>query len=201
MTWKKWVGENLSLGGIIKHTTSAAGTVSKYTLKAVGRTAEFVGNQFNSDIGKSINSGCQIAGDVCDSALTTGGKYLGHGVNKSIEVAGVVTGEAVGLGFELAGAEEKTVANAKKVATVVGAAGLGLVAGVGAANAAVSMAAAAGTTGAAATSSGLAALGGGSIAAGGGGMAAGQAVTSAISAAGAASGGATLIKDDETENS
>ncbi len=94
------------------------------------------------------------------------------------------------------GASDAGVAQAQRIGTVVGAVGVGLVAGLGVADAAVALAAVSGTAGAAATTSGLAALGGGSIAAGGGGMAAGLSIAHGIVVGGVVSGAATLNKDE-----
>lgn len=188
MSAGQWITKNLSLGGIIKHTGNAAGSVANLGLHGLGivaeKTAEAIGSQHSRTIGNAL----KVTGAVVDVALTKTGEGAGFVANKATEYAGIAGGSAAALGAEMAGAKPETITTAKKVGTVVGAAAVGAAVGVGIAEAAVAMAAAAGTTGAAATSSGLAAIGGGSLASGGGGMAAGQAVPQGIVAATSATG-------------
>ena len=191
----KWIGNNLGLGGLLRHATSATGTVLDRTLKGVGEIAEFVSGE--SDVGRQINSGCNAIGKTLDTAITETGKGLGHVADKTIEYSSIVDREFAGGIAKLAGASEENVLVAEMVGAVVVAVGVGTLAGAVIANAAVSVAAASGTAGAAATTSGLAALGGGSVAASGGGMATGLAVVQAITVAGATSGAATLTKQEE----
>ena len=190
----QWVGKNLSLGGLIRHSASAVGTVTNYAVQGVGYAASHLIDDLEKR--KSIQDSCQGAGKAIDSGLTKGGAALGSGVNKTVQVASQAVGHASGGVAKMMGASDDGIAQAQKIGTVVGAVGVGLVAGLGVADAAVALAAVSGTAGAAATTSGLAALGGGSIAAGGGGMAAGLTVAHGIVAGGAVSGVATLNKDE-----
>ncbi|QUY43114.1 hypothetical protein [Acaryochloris marina] len=195
MSAKQWVSRNLSLGGLIRNTGNAAGTVANIGLHGLGvvaeATAKAAGNPHHQTIGKSL----KVTGAVVNIALTKTGEGAGFVANKATEYAGAAGGSAAAFGAQVVGAQPDTVATAKKVGTVVGAATVGAVAGVGLAEAAVAMAAVSGTTGAAATSSGLAAIGGGSLASGGGGMAAGQAITQSIVATSTTAG--VIGKDKE----
>lgn len=188
MSAGQWITKNLSLGGIIKHTGNAAGTVAHLGLHGLGvvaeATAEATGNKHSRTIGDAI----KVTGAVVDIALTKTGEGAGFIADKATEYAGMAGGSTAAIGAEIAGAKPETIARAKTIGTVVGAAAVGAAAGIGIAEAAVAVAAVSGTTGAAATSSGLAAIGGGSLASGGGGMAAGQAVTQSIVAASSAAG-------------
>lgn len=188
MSAGKWISENLSLGGILKHSGSAAGKATKLGFQGLGAVAEVAAEAAGSRHAKNIGNTIKATGALADIALTKTGEVTGYVANKATEYAGKAGGELVAVGATAAGADREAIATAKKVGTIVGSAAVGAVAGIGVAEAAVALAAASGTAGAAATSSGLAALGGGSIAAGGGGMAAGQAVTQGIVAIGSASG-------------
>ena len=201
MSAGQWIARNLSLGGIIKHTGNAAGTVAHLGLHGLGvvaeATAEATGNKHSNTIGNAI----KVTGAFVDIALTTTGEGAGFVADKATEYAGIAGGSTAAISAELAGATPETIARVKTIGTVVGAAAVGAAAGIGIAEAAVAVAAVSGTTGAAATSSGLAAIGGGSIASGGGGMAAGQAVTQGIVAASSAAGAVgRKAKEDYTEN-
>jgi len=188
MLARQWVTQNLSLGGIIKHTGNATGSVANVGLHGLGVVAETTAEALGSQHSKTIGNALKATGGVVNVALTKTGEGAGFVANKATEYAGLAGGNAAALGAEIVGAKPETIATAKKVGTVMGAAAVGAAVGVGIAEAAVAMAAASGTTGAAATSSGLAAIGGGSLASGGGGIAAGQAVTQGIVAATSAAG-------------
>jgi hypothetical protein len=188
MSVGKWIADNLSLGGILKHSGSAAGKVTKLGLQGLGTVAEVAAEAAGSRNAKTIGNTIRATGEIADIALTKTGEVAGFVANKTTEYAGKAGGELAALGAEAAGADQNTIRTVKQVGTVVGSAAVGAVAGMGLAQTAVALAAASGTAGAAATSSGLAALGGGSLAAGGGGMAAGQAVTQGIVALSSASG-------------
>lgn len=177
MSAGQWISDNLSLGGLIKHSGSMVGTVAQVGLHGIGAVAEVAAEATGNRNAKAIGDVIRGTGDVANIAITTTGEAAGFVVNKATEYAGIAGGEIAALGAEVVGADRTTIATAKQLGTVIGSAALGTVAGMGVAQTAVALAAAAGTTGAAATASGLAALGGGSLAAGGGGIAAGQAVT------------------------
>ncbi|PZD73918.1 hypothetical protein C1752_01769 [Acaryochloris thomasi RCC1774] len=189
----KWIAKNLSLGGIIRHTGSAAGTAAKLGLHGLGAIAESSGNRNVEAIGSVLRT----TGEVAKIALTETGKGAGFVADRATEYAGKAGGELTALGATAIGADQATIATAKKVGTVVGSAAVGAVAEIGVAEAAVALSAASGTAGAAATSSGLAALGGGSLATGGGGMAAGQAVTQGIVGAGSVAGAVGTLNSKE----
>lgn len=185
-----WIGKNISLGGLLSHAASATGTVSSVAVKGLGIAAAQLADEDSKK--QEIISKFYNAADVIDNGVTSAGSIAGAALNKGIVIAGEYTGKAAAGVARVSGASEETVIRTEQIATVVGAAVVGTVAGMGIASAAVAASAAAGTSGAAATASGLAALGGGSVAAGGGGMAAGQAVTQAIVAASGASATASL---------
>lgn len=189
-TTLQWIANNLSLGGLLRNSASVIGSATNYTVQGVG----FAASHFIEDptTKSKIRETCCAAGKIIDEGLTKGGEIAGTGVNKIVQFTGEVVGEASGGIAKLAGASEENIILAKKIGTVAGAAGVGILASAGIGSVAVSLSAASGTAGAAATTSGLAALGGGSIAAGGGGMAAGQAIVNGLIAGGAASGAATL---------
>ena len=168
----KWIGKNLSLGGLVRHAGNGLGTVTNVAVQGVGAVASLASDDPKTK--QRIKDTCSYVGKKLDSNITEGSAFAGKGIAK------------------LLGASEENVKLAQKVGTVVGAVSIGVVAGGGVADAAIAIGAASGTAGAAATTSGLAALGGGSIAAGGGGMAAGQAVANGIVAAGGVSGAAAL---------
>jgi hypothetical protein len=188
MSAGKWIAGNLSLGGLIKNSGNAAGTVAKMGLQGLGTMAEVAAEAAGSRNAKTIGNTIRTTGEIADLALTKTGEVAGFVANKATEYAGKAGGELAALGAEAVGADKETINTVKRVGTVVGSAAVGAVAGIGFAQTAVALAAASGTAGAAATSSGLAALGGGSIAAGGGGMAAGQVVTQGIVAISSAAG-------------
>jgi hypothetical protein len=184
----QWISENLSLGGLIKHSGSAAGTVVSLGLHGLGSVAEVAADAAGIREAKTIGNTIKATGQIADIALTKTGEAAGFVANKATEYAGMAGGGLAGLGAEALGANQETIQIAKTVGTVVGSAAVGTVAGMSIAQTAVALLAAPGTVGAAATSSGLATLGGGSIAAGGGGMAAGEVVVQGIVAIGSASG-------------
>jgi hypothetical protein len=188
MSAEKWIAENLSLGGILKHSGSAAGKLTKLGLQGLGTVAEVATEATGSRNAKTIGNTIRATGEIADIALIKTGEVAGFVANTATDYAGKAGGELAALGAKAVGADRDTIVTVKKVGTVVGSAAVGAVAGMGVAQTAVALAAASGTAGAAATSSGLAALGGGSLAAGGGGMAAGQAVTQGIVAISSASG-------------
>lgn len=190
----QWIGRNLSLGGIVRNAGSGLGKVSKYTAQGAGAAASLLTD--NPETKRRIKNACASAGGSMDAVITKSSSAAGQGINYGVQKLSEGVGHASGATAKLMGASEDNVLLAKKVGTVAGAVVVGVVAGVGVADAAVALGAAAGTAGGAATTSGLAALGGGSIAAGGGGMAAGQAVAQSIVAAGGVSGAASLKKDD-----
>ena len=190
----KWIGENLSFGGLIRNAGSGLGTLTKVTVEGTGMVASlFIDDPEEK---QKIQNTCTTIGESIDSDIkecsAIVGKGVDYGVQKTSAGVGYVSGEAV----RLMGADEETVVLAQKIGTLASAVTVGVVVGGGIADAAIAAGAAAGATGAAATTSGLAALGGGSIAAGGGGMAAGQAVVNGIVAAGGVSGAATLKDND-----
>lgn len=199
MSTRQWIAKNLSLGGLIKHSGNAVGTVTRVGLYGLGAAAEVAADAAGISNANSIGNAIKTTGEIADIALTKTGEVAGVVADKATETAGQAGGTLAAFGAILAGADDTTVVNAKKIGTVVGSAAVGAVAGVGVANAAVAVAAASGTAGAAATSSGLAALGGGSLAAGGGGVAAGQAVVQGIVAAGSASGTLGQISKEEKQ--
>lgn len=188
MSAGKWIARNLSLGGIIKNVGGGAGTIANLGFRAIGAAAESVAGVAGKQDAKAIGDAIRSAGEFTDTALTKTGEGVGFLANKATEYAGKAGAEVAGFSAELANADPSTIATARKVGTFIGAAAVGMVAGLSVADAAVALAAAPGTAGAAATTSGLAALGGGSIATGGGGMAVGQAVTQGIVAASSVSG-------------
>ena len=190
----QWIGKNLSLGGIVRHTGSGLGTVTKWTAEGTGGVV----NLFVDDpkTKQKIQNACASVGKSADSICTTGSAAIGEGIDFGVQKASIGVGYASGGAAKLMGASEENVKLAQKVGTIVGAVTVGVIAGGGIGDAAIAIGAASGTAGAAATTSGLAALGGGSIALGGGGMAAGQAVVNGIVAAGGISGAATLKKDN-----
>ena len=190
----KWIGKNLSLGGLVRHAGNGLGTVTNITAQGVGMVAGLCTDDPKTK--KNIKDTCSNIGKALDSGITKGSAVAGQGVDYGVQKASVGIGYASGGAAKLMGASEENVILAKKVGTVVGAVGIGVVAGGGVADAAIAIGAASGTAGAAATTSGLAALGGGSIAAGGGGMAAGQAVVNAIVATGGVSGAATIKENN-----
>lgn len=185
----QWVSKNLSLGGLVRNSASAVGTVTNLTVLGVGYAA----SQLTKDLAKreAIQASSRSMGTAIDTGLTKGGAAVGNGVNVVVQVASRAVGHASGNVAKGMGASESGVAQAQRIGNVVGAVAVGLVAGLGVADAAVALAAISGTVGAAATSSGLATLGGGALAAGGGGMAAGLTIAHGIAIGGAASGAAT----------
>jgi len=203
MSAAKWISNNLSLGGIIRNTGSAAGAVAKFGLEGLGSVAEVAAGAVGSRDARTIGNAIRATGEIADRALTTTGEAGGYVVDKATEYAGKAGGEVAALGATVVGADQSTIHTARSVGTTMGSTVVGVVAGMGVANAAVIAFAASGTAGAAATTSGLAALGGGSLAAGGGGIAAGQAVTQGIVAIGTAAGavGATQHENSKQKNS
>lgn len=192
----EWIGQNLSLGGLVRHAGSALGKTSKFTVRAVGAGVGVTVKQPATR--RRVELACEQAGTSIDNACTKTGAAIGNGINVGVQNISGAAGNISGHIAEAAGASDENVRLARKVGTVVGAVAVGAAVGAGIADAVIAVAATAGTAGAAATTSGLAALGGGSLAAGGGGMAAGQAVVQSIVAAGAASGAAT-ISENSTE--
>ncbi|WP_075383815.1 hypothetical protein [Acinetobacter pittii] len=190
----KWIGRNLSLGGLVRHAGNGLGTVTNVTVQGVGMVASALSDDPKTK--KSIKDACSNVGKTLDSSITKGSAVAGQGIDYGVQKASVGIGYASGGAAKLLGASEENVILAKKVGTVVGAVSIGVIAGGGVADAAIAIGAASGTAGAAATTSGLAALGGGSIAAGGGGMAVGQAVVNAIVATGGVSGAATVKENN-----
>ena len=186
----KWIGKNLSLGGLVRHAGNGLGTVTNVAVQGVGAVASLASDDPKTK--QRIKDTCSYVGKQLDSSLTEGSAFAGKGIDYGVQKASVGIGHVSGGTAKLLGASEENVKLAQKVGTVVGAVSIGVVAGGGVADAAIAIGAASGTAGAAATTSGLAALGGGSIAAGGGGMAAGQAVVNGIVAAGGVSGAAAL---------
>ncbi len=203
MSAAKWISNNLSLGGIIRNTGSAAGTVAKFGLEGLGSVAEVAAGAVGSRDARTIGNVIRATGEIADRALTTTGEAGGYVADKATEYAGKAGGEVAALGATVVGADQSAIHTARSVGTTMGSTVVGVVAGMGVANAAVIAFAASGTAGAAATTSGLAALGGGSLAAGGGGIAAGQAVTQGIVAIGSAAGavGASQHENSKQTNS
>lgn len=187
-----WLAKNLSLGGLVSNIGAGIGTVTSAVASGIGSVASYCTNDKSQQ--KYLKDTCDSAGSTIDESLTKGSGVVGDFINDAINTVGDIVGSVSASAAQSLGATKENVDLTRKVGKVVGAASVGLAAGVGIANAAVAASAAAGTAGAAATTSGLAALGGGSVAAGGGGMAVGQAITQGIIAAGTASGLAS-VKD------
>jgi hypothetical protein len=188
MSTGKWIADNLSLGGLLRHSGNAAGTLAQLGLHGIGAVAEVAAGATGNPNARAIGDVIRGTGDVANIALTKTGEVAGFVANKATDYAGSAGGSIAAFGAEVVGADRTTVETAKQIGTIIGSAAIGSVVGMGIAQSAVALAAASGTTGAAATASGLAALGGGSLAAGGGGMAAGQVVTQGIVALGSAAG-------------
>lgn len=188
----EWVNRNLSLGGLVRHAGNATGIIGNLGVQGVGLALSAVVD--DPDAKTKIRSGSRRIGGAVQGGLGAVGTVAGKAVNHTVQAAGNLTGEAAAALAGAAGASPEGVATARGVGKLAGSAGIGLVAGLGVADVAVSLAAASGTVGAAATTSGLAALGGGSIASGGGGMAAGLAVTHTIVGGSALSGLASQVK-------
>ena len=186
----QWIGRNLSMGGLVRNISCMFGNVAKHSLNGVGTAASLLTDKPDSK--QRIKDVCSMTGNSLDSALKKGGTVAGDGINKGVQLVSSACGATVGGIARKAGASDENVDLAKKVGTIAGAVGVGVVAGAGIVDMAVALGAAAGTAGAAATTSGLATLGGGSIAVGGGGIAVGQAVTQGIVAAGGVSGAASI---------
>jgi hypothetical protein len=189
----QWIGKNLSLGGLVRHTGSGLGTLTNMTAKGVGAVASHIATDPGTK--QRIKITCLNVGKSVDSALTTGGAAAGDGINYGVRKVSEAAGHASGGIAKQMGASDENVLLAQKLGTVGGAVMVGMVVGAGVADVAVALGAAAGTAGAAATTSGFASLGGGAIAAGGGGMALGHTIAEGIAAAGGLSGAATLEKD------
>jgi hypothetical protein len=159
MSAAKWISNNLSLGGIIRNTGSAAGTVAKFGLEGLGSVAEVAAGAVGSRDARTIGNVIRATGEIADRALTTTGEAGGYVADKATEYAGKAGGEVAALGATVVGADQSTIHTARSVGTTMGSTVVGVVAGMGVANAAVIAFAASGTAGAAATTSGLAALG------------------------------------------
>ena len=194
----RWIGRNLGLGGILRHSGTATGFVVKHTLRGVGAVAEGVAS--DSEFARGVNKACKWTGDTLDTGFKATGKGLGFVADKTIEYTGKATGSVAATAAEAMDASKETVAIAERVGTIAGAAAIGLAAGGALADAAVTVASASGTSGAAATASGLANLGGGAVATGGGGMATGTAVTQGFVAGATGSGVATIVSEDSSDD-
>jgi hypothetical protein len=156
------------------------------SIQGVGAGAKLLTNDVAA--ADRIQSSFESAADQVNTAFKSTGEKLGYLANRTVQLAGIATGEGAAAVAKAVGAAPENVERAKKVGTVAGAATVGFVAGATVADLAVVLAAAPGATGAATMTSGLAGLGGGSLAAGGGGMAVGHVVTEAVAAVGAMSG-------------
>lgn len=179
----EWVGRNLSLGGLVRHTGKAVGVAARVTINGAGAAAGYCVKE--PETRAKIRNACAATGDTVDNAFSKGAAAVGNGVNTGIQAASRGAGKGGAFIAERCGASPENVALTENVCRVAGALVVGAVAGMGVADGLVALGAVAGTAGAAAATSGLAAVGGGS-------MAVGQVVVQGIAAAGAATGAASL---------
>lgn len=176
------------LGSLVKGTGIAVGKGLELGIKATGgiggNIAEHKGNYI---LAEKFRKNSKLIGDKTQQYTKTGGRLLGNGADKVIEVGartGAYLGEHIanGYGFD--------VNKSKKIGAAVGSGAVGLFAGeaiggtlssIIAINGSASTGAAISSLhGAAATNATLSALGGGTLATGGAGIAGGHAVLTAI---------------------
>lgn len=106
------MGKNLSLGGLLRHSASALGSVTNYTVQGVG----FAATKFIDDptTKNKISETCSAAGKMLDDGLTKGGGIVGVGVNKIVQFTGEIVGEASGGVAKLMGASEENITLVKR---------------------------------------------------------------------------------------
>lgn len=187
----KWVGKNLSLGGLVRHAGSAAGLVVYGACAGTGWIASTATS--DPERRRKIRDAASSIGDKVGGTIAVAGDLAGSGINKGVQFVSNASGAVAGCGARVAGASEDAVRKTETIGRFVGAVAVGAAVGTGVVDGVIAASSAAGTAGAAATTSGLAALGGGSVAAGGGGIAAGQAVANAVVASASASSVACTI--------
>lgn len=125
----EWIGKNLSLGGLVRHAGNGLGTVTNITAQSVGVVASLCTDDPKTK--KNIKDTCSNIGKTLDSGITKGTAVAGQGIDYGVQKVSVGIGYASGSAAKLMGASEENVILAKKVGTVVGAVGIGVVAGGG----------------------------------------------------------------------
>ena len=185
-----WIGQNLSLGGLLRNSGTAVGETLNITCEAlsyglsltpIDEKKIFKTQENLTQAGKFLASSMQKAGNSC-----------GHLVD-NVVISSSKAGERIcEVVAQKSGFSDENTLVAKKFGSLIGALAVGVVAGGGLADTLIMGSAIAGTTGAAVTTSGLAGLAGGSLVSGGGGMVVGQAIAEGITAFAAASSLATL---------
>jgi hypothetical protein len=193
----KWIGQNLSLGGIVRNSGVVIGETLDISCEALSFGLSLIpleekksskSQEILIRTGKNLATTMQKVGTSC-----------GGFVDKVTTSSAKVGEQLFEAAAKKSGLSDENTLVAKKLGSMTGALAVGAIAGGCLAEALIISSAVAGTTGAAATTSGLAGLAGGSIASGGGGMVVGQAIAQGITTVGAASGLATLAcKEDET---
>ena len=130
----QWIGKNLSLGGLVRHASNATGTVARVAASGTGSLiAPLIAG--NPDEQAALKAKFSSAGTAIDNAVTKGGGKAGDFINYSIQKVSQGTGAVTGHAVKAMGGTEQQVQVATRVGNVVGAAGAGLIIGVGIADA------------------------------------------------------------------